>query len=73
MAGTLSSDCTWFLSWDHNHAESSEHLPVKEMGSGQEQKDASDASLMVSALDPPSTDTFLLMDAWFWLQTLIRR
>lgn len=30
---------------------------MKETGSGQEQKDAADASLMVPALDPPSTDT----------------
>ncbi|KAI4574889.1 hypothetical protein MJG53_002829 [Ovis ammon polii x Ovis aries] len=43
------------------------------MGSEQEQKDAADASLMVSALDPPSKDTFLMMDAWIWLQTLLRR
>lgn len=46
---------------------------MKEMGSEQEQKDTADASLMVSALDPPSKDTFLMMDAWIWLQTLLRR
>ena len=46
---------------------------MKETGSGQEQKDAADASLMVPALDPPSTDTFLMTEAWFRLQTLIRR